>query len=121
MPSFSNISKARLISCDERLQIICMEAIAIMDFSILCGQRNEEDQNKAFENGNSKVQWPQSKHNRYPSQAVDIAPYPVDWEDTERFARLAGVMEAVAWKNGIKIKWGGDFKSIKDMPHFELI
>lgn len=121
MPSFSNRSKERLMTCHAKLQEIMLDAIAIKDFSVLCGHRGEEEQNKAFDSGNSKAQWPFSKHNRLPSHAVDIVPYPLDWDDTEDFAELAGIIKAIAHTKGIPIRWGGDFKSIKDMPHFELI
>ena len=121
MPSFGNRSKERLLTCHQDLQKIMLDAIGVMDFTILCGHRGEEEQNEAFTNGKSNAQWPFSKHNKLPSHAVDIAPWPIDWEDTERFARLAGIIEGIAFKHDIEIKWGGDFKSIKDMPHIELV
>ena len=120
MPEFSSKSQGKLNSCHEKLQVICNEAIKITDFTVLCGHRNEIEQNKVYESGNSEVRWPRSKHNSHPSMAVDIAPYPIDWNDTERFARLAGVMDAIAFKYGVKLKWGGDFESLKDMPHFQI-
>jgi len=91
-----------------------------MDFVVLCGYRGGEEQNELYRQGKSNAKWEQSKHNFEPSLAVDIAPYPIDWNNTERFAQLAGVMKGVAYKEDIRIIWGGDFKSIKDMPHFEL-
>ena len=99
-----------------------MEAIAVMDFTVICGERNEEDQNKAFTEGNSRARYPQSKHNRSPSRAVDIVPYNngIDWEDINAFYQLAGVMKAMAYKHDIKIKWGGDFEEYFDGAHFEL-
>jgi peptidoglycan L-alanyl-D-glutamate endopeptidase CwlK len=106
-----------------------MESLAIMDFTVVCGHRSEELQNKAFKEGRSKLEWPYSKHNRTPSLAVDIAPYPIDWNDKERFYFLAGVMKAMAYKHDIGIRWGGDWKgdndfknnSFNDLVHFELI
>lgn len=121
MPKFSNISKAHLITCHDDLQIICTQAIAVMDFTVLCGWRGEEEQNELYRQGKSNAMFGQSKHNFLKSKAVDLAPYPIDWDNKERFARLAGIIEAIAYKNDIKIKWGGDFKSIVDMPHFELM
>ena len=38
--------------------------------------------------GRSKLSWLESKHNCEPSRAVDIAPYPIDWDDRERFSHL---------------------------------
>jgi hypothetical protein len=52
--------------------------VSPIDFKILCGHREEKEQNEAFNKGNSKLKWPQSKHNSLPSLAVDIAPFPVN-------------------------------------------
>jgi peptidoglycan L-alanyl-D-glutamate endopeptidase CwlK len=97
------------------------EAIKVMDFSVLCGHRDKEAQNKAFREGFSKAEYPKSKHNQIPSQAIDIAPYPVRWSDRERFVRLAGIVEGIAHSKNIKIRWGGDFSTIEDLPHIELV
>lgn len=40
-------------------------------------------------------------HSTVPSRAVDIAPYPVDWADKERFVLLAGFVLGVARANGL--------------------
>jgi peptidoglycan L-alanyl-D-glutamate endopeptidase CwlK len=55
-----------------------------------------------------------------PSMAIDVAPYPIDWSDFEKFHELAGFIKATAIEHGIHIKWGGDWKSFQDMPHWEL-
>lgn len=118
---FGARSLHELSTCHEKLQVICHEALKIMDFSVICGHRGEEDQNRAFAEGKSNAKFGESSHNEIPSMAMDLAPYPLNWEDTNRFCVLAGVIKAVAYKFGIKIKWGGDFKSIKgDLGHFEL-
>jgi len=128
MPKFSKASRARLNSCDPRL-IALMEAMIVdHDFTILCGHRNKEEQDIAFKAGASKLQFPKSKHNSYPSRAVDIAPYPIDWNDIDRFIELAEAVKTKADKMGIKIIWGGDFNNDGDKtthdswdkPHFEL-
>ena len=120
MPSFGRTSTQRLATCDPRLQEICHKAIKIMDFSVICGHRGKEAQDKAYRTGKSKAQYPNSQHNKAPSLAMDLAPWPIDWNDRERFARLAGIIETIAFTKNIKLKWGGDFKSISDMPHFEI-
>ena len=120
MPNFGKRSKERLSTCAEELQEIMNEAITKMDFSILCGTRSKEDQNKAFNEGKSKLKYPQSKHNSNPSRAIDIAPYPIDWNDLERFEELAKIVKEVASSKDIAITWGGDWQSFKDMPHYEL-
>lgn len=129
MPTFSKLSEQRLATCDPRLQRILREAIKSVDFTVLCGYRTEEEQEDAFRSGRSTVHFPNSKHNTIPSSAVDIAPYPVDWKDTARFARLAGYIERIAHEQGVRIRWGGDWdqdwqtsdERFVDMPHIELV
>lgn len=120
MPSFGTKSKERLAEIDPRLQEILNEAIKIMDFTVLCGHRGEVEQNKAFAEGKSKLQFPESKHNKTPSLAVDIAPYPIDWNDIKRFEYLCGIIEGIAHMKGIKVRMGRTF-SFKDYPHIELV
>jgi peptidoglycan LD-endopeptidase CwlK len=118
---FSKRSLRNLETCDDRLIHICRAVLNKgFDFSVLCGYRSDEEQTKLFNEGKSNAQAGQSKHNRYPSKAVDIAPYPIDWNDKTRFKDLAELMKEVAKEKQIKIVWGGDWKSIIDMPHFEL-
>ena len=121
MPRLGSRSKSRLETCHPDLIKIMEEAINILDFTVLCGERDEDAQTEAFDSGRSKVQFPNSKHNSSPSRAVDIAPYPVDWNDLQRFHHLAGIIKGIAHEKGIKIKWGGDFNSFFDGPHFELL
>ncbi|HLD91655.1 MAG TPA: M15 family peptidase [Patescibacteria group bacterium] len=102
------------------LQIIVDELIKKRDVSLLCGYRGEEDQNKAFESGNSKLKYPQSKHNKKPSEAVDAAPYPIDWSDIKRFEDMCNLVEEIAKAKNIKIRLGRNF-SFVDWPHIELI
>ena len=120
VPKFSQRSKERLSTCHKDLQDIMEEVIKVRDITILCGHRSEEAQNKAFEEKKSKLRYPNSKHNSFPSRAVDIAPYPIDWNDKEAFHELAGIVKGIAHSKGIKIKWGGDFNSFFDGPHIEL-
>lgn len=102
------------------LQKVVDEAAQTCNFSIICGHRNQEDQNRAFQEGKSKQQWPNSRHNSSPSEAVDCAPYPLDWNNAQEFAVMAGHILAAAERVGVKIEWGGRWKSIVDLPHFQL-
>jgi peptidoglycan L-alanyl-D-glutamate endopeptidase CwlK len=116
MPKFSKKSLEELNTCDTDLIKLMCEAIKIYDFTVTCGHRNEADQNKAFEENNSKFKWPLSKHNSYPSRAVDCAPYPIDYDDRERFKFFRGIVYGIASQLGIKLN-----KTIQwDLPHFEL-
>lgn len=62
----------------------------------MCGNRGEEAQTEAFENGYSKVQFPNSKHNSLPSMAVDSVPYPIEWTNTARMKIYVGFVLGVA-------------------------
>lgn len=129
MPHFSQKSMDTLATCDKRLQVIMMEVIQHFDCMIICGHRDEAEQNLAYQKGQSKLKWPLSKHNSTPSKAVDVAPYPLDWKDRNRFFYQAGIIMGIAAAKGIKIRWGGDWnkngllsdEKFSDLPHFELL
>ncbi len=129
MADFSVSSIKRLVTLDVRLQKILKEAIKIYDFSILEGYRDEKTQDKYYKEGKSKLKFPNSKHNTYPSKAVDIAPYPIDWKDTSRFIELKNIIFERAEKNEVKLRWGGDWdddgemndQQFNDLVHFELV
>lgn len=120
MPCFSFRSVKLLSECDPRLQRVCYEAIKYIDFIVICGHRNECEQNECYANGTSKLRYPKSKHNSLPSLAVDIAPYPIDWKDIDRFKELGKIMKREADKLGVRLRWGGDFLLFKDYPHYEV-
>ncbi len=104
-----------------------------MDFSVITGFRTKEEQDKAFAEGNSEKIWPNSLHNRTPSLAVDLAPYPIDWTNRPtaiaRFYLLGGVMMSVANELAIPIRAGWDWnknfdprdEKFFDLGHYELI
>ena len=128
MAKFGSRSKANLNSCHSDLQKVFNEVIKKVDCSVLCGHRGKEDQNKAFDEGRSKVKYPNGRHNADPSYAVDVTPYPVDWKDRERQTLFAGYVIGVAQGMGIDLRWGGDWdqdfqvkdNKFDDFPHFEI-
>jgi peptidoglycan L-alanyl-D-glutamate endopeptidase CwlK len=94
-----------------------------IDFIIACGYRNQEDQDKAYAQGYSKVKYPNGKHNKNPSLAVDIAPYvngAVIWDDITLFHKLADHIKGVAYALDIDVEWGGDWKEFVDFPHWQI-
>lgn len=121
MPSFSKQSLDRLTTCDIRLQELFLEVIKHRDCSILEGHRPKDRQDQAVADGKSKTPWPNSKHNKSPSLAVDVMPYPIDWNDKPRLIEFAGFVQGIAAGMGIGIRWGGHFKSFFDGPHWELV
>lgn len=120
MPKFSKRSQERLATCHIDLQRLFNEVIKHYDCTILDGYRSEKLQDFAFYSGNSKVRFPDSRHNIKPSEAVDVVPYPIDWDNINEFHYFAGFVGAKAINLGIKVKWGGDFKRFFDGPHWEL-
>lgn len=120
MPVFSQRSKDKLKTCHPDLQRLMNEVIKRVDITILCGHRDKEAQNGAYNAGRSKVRYPHSRHNKVPSLAVDIAPYPIDWNDIERFIEVSEIVKTVADELQIEIEYGGDWHSFKDYPHYQL-
>lgn len=128
MNKFSKTSAARLATCHPDLIKVFTRVLELCDCSILCGHRTEEEQNAAFAEEKSQVQYPNGKHNTLPSRAVDAAPYPIDWNDRERFSYFAGLVVGVGASMGIAIRWGGDWdndfdlkdNNFDDLVHFEL-
>lgn len=119
MKKFGKKSADKLRSCHKDLILLCESVLQEMDITILCGFRGEVEQNEAYNTGKSKLNFPQSKHNKSPSLAVDVAPYPIDWSDVEKFKKMCLLFEEHAEKLGIDIRLGRDF-SFRDYVHFEL-
>lgn len=116
-------STERLVTCDKKLQEMAdmMLRRSSFDLTITCGYRTEDEQNEAYKNGKSRAKFGESKHNFFPSKAIDICPYPINWDNNDsRWQEMALNAMWCAGKLGFEITWGGSFKSIKDMPHFEL-
>ena len=85
MPAFSNRSKNNLNECHEDLQRLFNEVIQHYDCTVIEGYRGRQEQNEAFRTGKSRLKYPGSKHNKRPSLAIDVVPYPIDWNDWKRF------------------------------------
>ena len=129
MAKFGKTSKKRLETAHPQLQEIFNEVVKVIDCSVLEGHRGEELQNKYFNEGKSKVKFPDGRHNKLPSLAVDVTPYPVDYNDRERQTLFAGYVLGVASQMGLNVRWGGDWNKdfsvadnrFDDFPHFELL
>lgn len=109
----------------ERLQGVHPDLIAVVklaitktpiDFTVLEGLRTQERQKQLVASGASKTM--NSRH--LTGHAVDLAPLPIDWDNRDAFKTVSTAMKAAAEELGIKIEWGGDFKTFSDMPHYQL-
>jgi peptidoglycan L-alanyl-D-glutamate endopeptidase CwlK len=115
VPKFSERSLKNLAECHPDLQRIAHEAIKEFDFVVIEGHRGQKEQNEAFARGTSQLRWPRSKHNKSPSLAFDACPYPIDWQARARFLEMRRVVQRVAARLGIGVRfisW--------DLPHLEL-
>lgn len=82
--------------------------------------RNEAEQDKAVSTGESMLRFPKSKHNILPSQAMDI--FQIDKNGQAIFdPQFCYQAKKELMDAGFKFRWGGDFKSLGDYGHFELI
>ena len=118
---FGKKSLERLAGVKEPLQTLAKSAItdSPYDFSISNGLRTIEEQRVLVANGKSKTM--KSKH--LTGDAFDIAVFDengkLTW-DLRYYKAVATHIKNVAAKLGIKIVWGGDWKTFIDGPHFEL-
>lgn len=131
MPTLSKASLLRLQTCHPSLQEILLEAIKFVDFTVVCGNRGEAEQNQAYAIGKSQLKFPDSKHNHMPSLAVDIAPFAggqIVWNDKELICNIAYFIKGIAAAKGINLRlgcdWNGNWKvsdeKFLDAFHLEL-
>jgi len=90
--------------------------ITEQDFTVIEGIRNINRQRELYKAGKSTTM--NSRH--ITGHAVDMVPWPVDWDDLERFEVMSEAMKTAAEELDIPLVWGGDWKSFYDAPHFEL-
>lgn len=136
---FGRTSKKRLQGLHPKLVALVEDVLAtgVMDFSIIEGVRTKERQQILVDRGASRTM--NSKHIKQADgygHAVDLYPYPIDmdkvnggyWPEIIRFGVLAGMMQTLAPKHGLVIRWGMDWDrdgrtldhSFFDAPHFEI-
>lgn len=91
--------------------------ITEVDFVVTEGCRTAARQAQLFAAGASTTM--NSRH--LTGHAVDLAAWvgEIRW-DWPLYTKLAAAMKAAASELGVPIVWGGDWKSFKDGPHFEL-
>jgi hypothetical protein len=134
--TFSGRSRTNLNTCHRQLISVAHQAIKVVNFTVVEGHRSKQEQNEYYRTGRSQLQWPDSKHNAEPSRAYDLAPWipgtGIPWTDRASFAYLAGRILAEADRQGVAMRWGGDWdadgylvnqdvdESFYDAGHFEL-
>ena len=130
MPRFGKRSRDRLKGVDLRLYNVLSQVVKYFDITVIEGVRSQERQNKLVADGKSKTKF--GKHVK--GLAVDIAPYPIDWESRDDFHYLGGFVLGIAASQGVDVRWGGDWNgsSLKesarttkdnnfdDLVHFEI-
>lgn len=124
----SKRSYSRLEGLHPDLIRVVERAIQItkQDFFVGEGLRSLDRQIKLLERG--KTTTLNSRH--LTGHAVDIHPYPYEGDhdddgipngqDWDAYRPLATAMKQAAKELKVAITWGGDWKSFKDGPHFQL-
>ena len=113
-------SLERLRGVHPDLVAVVKRAITIseIDFTVTEGLRTKERQAQLVKAGASKTM--NSRH--ITGHAVDLAAWVeggIRW-DWPLYAKLATAMKQAASELGVAIIWGGDWRTFKDGPHFEL-
>lgn len=139
MAEFGKSSAEKLSGCHWDIQKLMERVVLVRDISVVCGVRDRADQNKAFRDGKSKLEWPDSRHNikdpKELSDAVDIVPWPEQYTDPMTMIHVAGIIMGIASEMyetgeiGSEIRWGGDWnrnadlndQEFKDLWHFERV
>ena len=96
-----------------------------IDLTVVEGLRTLDKQKEYFAKGASKTL--KSKHLKQLDgfgHAVDLYPY-YDGKvqvnaPKEKFELIANAMKQAAKEIGVKITWGGDWKTFPDCPHFQI-
>lgn len=113
-------SVSRLKGVHPDLVAVVNRAIKLteVDFAVLEGLRTHTRQIELVKAGASQTM--NSRH--LTGHAVDLGAYvggAVRW-DWPLYHKIAAAMKRAAAEIGVPIEWGGDWKSFKDGPHFQL-
>lgn len=121
---FSKTSEERLNTCHPDLIRLFTAVLKDRDCTILEGHRSRQRQEQLLLDGKTKTL--KSNHLHSPSLAVDVMPYPIDWDDRDAQYKFATRVFDKAMRMGIRVRWGGWFKApgdkiFYDSPHWEII
>ena len=90
-----------------------------VDFIVIEGLRDRARQTELVKSGASRTM--NSRH--LTGHAVDILPIGLDGKgafDWVLYRQLAPAVKGAAMAENVPLDWGGDWKSFRDGPHFEL-
>jgi len=126
--TLSEISEQRLSTCAPQLQLLVRTVALYCPIVVLVGHRTQQEQDEAYRAHRSKLQWPDSLHNKNPAMAVDIAPSPYQPENITRLEYFGGFVLGVAAQLKLPIRWGGCWAQdhlatpnhFQDLFHFEI-
>lgn len=129
--SYGRSSKAHIETVSVTLQTICYRAIEIAnkrklfcpDFGISCGKRSTTEQIQLFKDGKSKCDGINKVSAHQYGYAIDFFAY-VDGKanyDEGNMALIATCFIEAAIELGVDVRWGGNFSSLADAPHIELV
>lgn len=117
---FSKRSYSKMHGVRPELIAVATRALALspIDFGVTEGLRSVKRQRQLVSSGASKTM--NSRH--LTGHALDVVAYvggSVRW-DWPLYEQIAEAFKVAADELGVTIKWGGDWKSFKDGPHFQL-
>ena len=131
MYRYSRSSLNHLKTCRYEHQHLFTNVLKYFDHTIIQGHRTAQQHKQYLLEGKTKVSYQRSKHSPNPSNAVDVAPYPIRWKDYRGFYVFAGVVMAVAEDLNYSdhLRWGGDWdrdgryddQTFYDLVHWEWI
>lgn len=111
-------STKNLVGVNSDLVRVVKRALELspVDFTVIEGLRTKERQAELMKQGFTRTL--NSRH--IIGEAVDIVPLPVDWNNPKPFGLVAEAMKKAADELGVKITWGGSWKTFKDLPHYQI-
>lgn len=104
--------RANWANVDSRLQLFAARLVEAarkenVPLYVHAALRTKEEQNAAYERGNSKLRWPRAPHCQ--GKAVDIVHSIYHWQLTDDEWRTLGHMgKKIAHKMSLRLNWGGD-------------
>ncbi len=128
---YGTSSMKNIKTTTKEVQDLCLRAMEIAgkrklycpDFGISEGKRTTARQRYLFKEGASKCDGIINRSKHQDGLAIDYFAYHLGKADYDpgRLALIFTCFQEAALDMGIQIKWGGNFNSIADAPHIELV